>query len=130
MTPIKTAAIAVLAAALVAPGVAGAHHGVNKEYDQDKKVVLHGIITKVAWINPHIFFTVVTEEAGQTKTYKIESVPIAFARRAGVTQKDLMGDGKMAEVTITPSRVDPLMGFSSLIRFSSGHTISFAGFKE
>jgi len=119
-----------LAGALALPGAAGAHHGINKLYDQGKKVVITGKIEQVAWINPHIFFTVLVNEGGQMKTYKVESVPIAFARKAGVTKAALLGDGRPMQVTITPSRTDPLLGFSALLRYADGHTISFAGFNE
>lgn len=124
---------ALAAAGVMAIGgatAAWAHHGINKLYDQDKKVVITGKIDKVAWINPHIFFTVLVDEGGATKTYKVESVPIAFARKAGVTKEALLGDGRPVQVTITPSRTDPLLGFSASLKYADGHTISFAGFKE
>lgn len=122
-----SAALFVVAAA---PMAADAHHGVNKMYDQDKLVTITGKIEKVAWINPHIFFTVVVGEGAAAKTYRVESVPIAFARKAGITSKALMGDGRPVQVTIKPSRTDPLLGFSTLLRYADGRTISFAGFKE
>ena len=118
------------AAALALPVAASAHHGINKLYDQGKKVVITGKIDKVAWINPHIFFTVVVNEGGEVKTYKVESVPIAFARKAGITKAALLGDGRPVRVTITPSRTDPLLGFSAVLKYADGHTISFAGFNE
>lgn len=123
-------ALASMSALLAMPMAAGAHHGVNKMYDQDKQVTITGKIDKVAWINPHIFFTVVVGEGAQAKTYKVESVPIAFARKAGITSKALMGDGRPVQVTIKPSRTDPLLGFSTLLRYADGRTISFSGFNE
>ena len=31
-----------------------AHHSFSAEYDSKKPVTLHGIITKVDWMNPHV----------------------------------------------------------------------------
>jgi hypothetical protein len=124
------AALTLVLAAAALPGSASAHHGINKLYDQGKTVTITGKIDKVAWINPHIFFTVLVNEGGTEKTYKVESVPIAFARKAGITKQALLGDGRPVQVTITPSRTDPLLGFSALLRYADGRTISFAGFKE
>ncbi len=106
------------------------HHGVNKMFDQDKRVTVTGKIDKVSWINPHIYFTVLVNEGGAMKTYRVESVPINFARKAGITSKDLLGDGRPAQVTMKPSRTDPLLGFSTSIKYADGRVISFSGFNE
>jgi len=130
MKLIKALSAALLVATATIPVAADAHHGVNKMYDQDRVVTITGRIDKVAWINPHIFFTVVVGEGAAARTYKVESVPIAFARKAGITSKALMGDGRPVQVTIKPSRTDPLLGFSTLLRYADGRTISFSGFNE
>ena len=35
-----------------------AHHAFSAEYDRNKPVVLHGIVTRVEWMNPHAHFYV------------------------------------------------------------------------
>jgi DNA/RNA endonuclease YhcR with UshA esterase domain len=35
-----------------------AHHSFNAEYDADKPVKVTGVVTKVEWLNPHIWFYV------------------------------------------------------------------------
>ena len=33
-----------------------AHHSAASAYDTDKKITLHGTVTKVEWKNPHVFY--------------------------------------------------------------------------
>src|SRR5262245_807708 len=50
-----------LSTAIVLFGVtltASAHHSVSAEFDGNRRVMLTGTITKVAWLNPHTFFYV------------------------------------------------------------------------
>ena len=54
---------------------------------------------------------------------QVETVPVAFARRAGITKEMLMGGGKPVEVTMFTGRKDPHVGFARLIKFSDGRTL-------
>src|SRR5579872_6268867 len=33
-----------------------AHHSFSAEFDANKVVTLEGVVTKVAWANPHVYF--------------------------------------------------------------------------
>lgn len=123
-----SAAIAAGLGLTAAPALA--HHGLAKEFDMEKRVVLKGRITKVFWQNPHIYYNLEVIENGKPRTYNIESVPVAMARAAGLTAQKLRNDGKEVEVAIRPGLKDPNVAWGLLLKFSDGEVISFEGFKE
>src|ERR1700686_260660 len=64
--------LAVLAAAfglLAAAVPAIAHHAFAAEYDGTKPVKISGVVTKVEWMNPHIWFFVDSKGADGTVTH-------------------------------------------------------------
>jgi len=69
------AATAILGAAL-AGGSAIAHHSFTAEFDSDKPIELTGIVTKVEWTNPHVWFYInVRDEDGETANWGAELGP-------------------------------------------------------
>src|SRR5262245_33669847 len=52
----------------------GAHHAFNAEYDFKKPIDIHGAVTKVEWMNPHVYIYVSVKEAnGKMVNYACES---------------------------------------------------------
>jgi hypothetical protein len=60
-----------------------AHHSFGAEYDASKPVEVKGVVSKVAWVNPHAYIYVdVKDASGKTATYAFEtSSPNALLRR-------------------------------------------------
>src|SRR5947207_15937956 len=55
---------------------ASAHHSFAAEFDSSKPVMLNGIVTKVDWTNPHVWFFVnVKDDAGKTTNWGFEMGP-------------------------------------------------------
>jgi hypothetical protein len=112
---------------LAAATAAQAHHGLTQEFDVEKQLTVTGTVSKVDWINPHIYFVLDVKQPTGGTQYLLETVPVAFARRAGVTKEMLLGGGKPVEVTMFTGRKDPHVGFARLIKFSDGRTLQLRG---
>ncbi len=71
-----------------------AHHSFSAEYDSKKPVTLKGIVTKVDWMNPHVYFYVdVTDESGKVSNWACEMGPPAGLQRSGWTRNTMkVGD--------------------------------------
>ncbi len=75
-----------------------AHHSFAAEYDSKKTITVHGIVQKVAWVNPHAYVWVdVKDETGKVVTYAFESLSPNALMRGGWSRTSLkVGD----EVTV------------------------------
>ena len=61
----KVIAIAALGTAgLLASVQALAHHSFAAEFDADKKLAMTGVVTKVEWTNPHVYFFIEVDADG------------------------------------------------------------------
>jgi hypothetical protein len=127
---IRTVALA--AALTLALGIqqASAHHGFDSEFDQNKIITISGVITKVDWINPHIYFTVAVQQPnGSFVQWQAESVPIALARQVGATAKSMLGDGRPVTVTGFASRKAPNFMFGNKVSYSDGRSLTWLKYK-
>ena len=63
-----------LAAALLAAAIpCAAHHSFAADYDASKPVVLHGTVTRIEWMNPHVRFHLeVKDESGKMTNWDFE----------------------------------------------------------
>ena len=84
-----------LALVVVATGPPSqAHHSFAAEFDASKLIVLHGVVTKVAWMNPHVYFYIdVEDESGKVVNWALEMGPPNGLQRAGWTRNTMsIGD--------------------------------------
>lgn len=117
-----------LAAATLLCGSAYAHHSLGGEFDTRKTLTLTGVVSRVDWANPHIYvFLDVTDPSGKVATWHLECVPVAMARKAGVSMKMLMGNGEKVTVSAFPARDGTAqLGFLAKITYPDGHHFQFA----
>lgn len=99
---------------------ASAHHSFDGVFDRSKGVKLVGVITKVDWVNPHIYlYMAVPDKKGVITTWRLESAPPSFWRRTGMTKEKFLSHGDTVIVNANPARkksVDHLGLFQKLTR--------------
>lgn len=86
--------MAVCAGLLLAAVPVLAHHSFSAEYDRNKPVELHGIVTNVEWMNPHVYFFIdVEDEDGTVVNWACEMGPPRGLQRSGWTRNTMkVGD--------------------------------------
>ena len=91
---IKLLALAAGAVLLITAASALAHHSFAAEYDAKKPVTLTGTVTKVEWMNPHIFFYVdVKDSEGKVTNWRGEGGNLSGLMRRGWRKDSLkIGD--------------------------------------
>jgi hypothetical protein len=91
----KLRALAILGVIGVLPAAAPllAHHSFAAEYDAKKPFEMKGTITKVDWMNPHVYFYIdVKDESGKTANWAFEMGPPRLLERGG-WKKNTMKEG-------------------------------------
>ena len=118
--------VAAVSVGLLAGLQASAHHSVSGQFDVSKKIVLTGTVEKVDWVNPHIYVHLkVTDEKGASAVWALGTVPVAMARKAGVTKESLLAAGQTVKVTAYPARDGTQnLGFLIRIDYPDGHFVS------
>jgi len=101
------------------------HHSVSGQFDVTKKVVLVGMVKRVDWVNPHIYIHLdVPDGKGHVDTWKLNTIPVSMARRAGITKESLLAQGQTLKMTAYPARDGTEhLGFVFRIDYPDGHFV-------
>jgi hypothetical protein len=103
-----------------------AHHSATAEFDTSKTFTVKGTITKLEWINPHVYmYADVADESGKVIPYSFETGPPGNLRRAGVLRTMFnVGDVVTIDASVAKDGTKHL-GLLKAVHFADGHTIVF-----
>ena len=115
-----------------AAAAASAHHSFSGLVDVEGQITLKGVLSKIDWVNPHIYLSLdVTDADGQVTTWQIETLPTNHLRNIGITRLDIWNDASSGEVvTIHALRArDPAsrLGWLQRITYADGHFFHLSG---
>ena len=127
MTRRPLSAFAVMALALVSSAIPLlAHHSVTAEFDSSKSFTVKATITKIEWVNPHVYmYADVKDDNGTVTPYSFEGGPPGNLRRSGVLKTMFnVGDVVTIEAYIAKDGSKHL-GLLHAVHFADGHQILF-----
>lgn len=115
--------VALVIALLGAAAPALAHHSLQSEYDIDKSITLKGTVTKVDWVNPHVYvYLDVKDDKGAVTKWAVTTLPPGNLRRGGLT-RDLLGFGETVSILAFRARDGANLAFLRTITFADGHKL-------
>jgi hypothetical protein len=117
-----------MAATILAADTALTHHSVSGQFDTSRTVTLTGVISRIDWVNPHIYIILDgKDDAGAAGEWALETVPTAMARKAKLT-KDMLAGKKGETVTITghPAREGRKSAWVLKVTYSDGRFIQLS----
>jgi ABC-type glycerol-3-phosphate transport system substrate-binding protein len=103
-----------------------AHHSVTAEFDSSKVFTVKGTLTKIEWINPHVYmYADVKDDNGTVTSYSFEGGPPGNLRRSGVLKTMFnVGDVVTIDAYIAKDGSKHL-GLLHAVHFADGHQIFF-----
>lgn len=101
-----------------------AHHSFYAEFDSNKRATVSGVVTKVEWVNPHVYFHVDAKDpkTGKVTTWLFQMHSPGAMRRDGLT-KAMMPVGQPIKVETYLAKDGSSFGWANKLVFADGRTI-------
>ena len=130
LRPMKTKIVTLLSGVVLAIAVpAFAHHSFAAEYDATKPISVTGVVRKIEWQNPHIWFYVdVKDASGKVTTWGFSGGPPGMLARRGIT-RDVLKVGDVIKVDGFRAKDGSNNGSGGNVTFADGRKV-FAGAAE
>jgi len=118
------------AAAALLVGPAFAHHSFSAEYDASKPLSISGVLTRVEWTNPHIWFYLDVKDAdGQVTSWGFSGAPPGVLMRRGIT-KDVLKIGEVIHVEGFRAKDGSHNGTGGAVTFADGRKVFTASAED
>ena len=115
---------ALLLGGLFATGLVQAHHSFPAQYDINKPETVEGMVTKMEWRNPHVYFYMdVYDDDGNVEEWSFELANVSAMRNRGWDSSTLKAGDLL---TVHGSRArdnSPLVNATEVTRTESGEKI-------
>jgi hypothetical protein len=100
-----------------------AHHSFSAEYDGTKPIKVSGVVTKVEWTNPHIWFYVdVKDDQGKVANWGFSAGPPGVLQRRGIT-RDALKKGDVIVVEGFRARDGSNNASGGKVTFADGRSV-------
>ena len=100
-----------------------AHHSEAAQFDTTKPVKVSGVVKKVEWMNPHIWFYIdVKDEKGNVTTWGFSGLPPGMAIRKGFT-KDTLKVGETVMVQGFRAKDGSNNASGNILTFADGRQV-------
>src|SRR5215469_9678322 len=105
---------------------ATAHHAVPAEFDPAQRLTFDGVVTKVEWSNPHVYFYAdIKDRNGKSANWAFEAAGPNQLARLG-WNRDSLKTGDRVIVVACPARGGARVASARSIKMTDGHKM-FAG---
>lgn len=119
-----TLALALAFLAISTPAPVPAHHGFAVEFNKDSPLTLTGTVTKMEFMNPHIYFYVdVKEKDGKVVNWAFEGGPPNVIYRQG-WRKDTLKPGDVVTVKGFRAKDGSHLAACATVKLPDGREIS------
>jgi hypothetical protein len=101
-----------------------AHHSFSSEFDSSRRITVSGTISKVEWINPHVYFHVDAKDpkTGKMATWLMQNHSPGAMKRNGLT-KAMMPIGMGVTVEAFASKDGSTLAWPNKVTFADGRVI-------
>jgi len=107
-----------------------AHHSFAAEYDDTKPIKVTGVVTKIEWQNPHIWFYVdVKDDSGKVVNWAFSGGAPGQLMRRGIT-RDVIQPGMTIQVDGFLAKDGSHNGSGARVTFPDGRQVFTAGAED
>ena len=101
-----------------------AHHGTNGQFDSSKTIEINGVVTDVAYVNPHAYvYLDVIDKTGNKVNWNCELRSASVLNRSG-WKKEMFATGTKVEIVGVAARRDPAGCYVETISFNGSKPIA------